>query len=364
MMTDRDALICINLTGEIGKAGLGKIISCFGSPVKALGACEKKLADAGLPEAACRAMAHFDARQLERELKLARDAGVSIITLLDDDYPYNLRNIFDPPLVLYVKGALKREDAFSVAMVGSRRATFYGLSNASRLAADLVRSGFTVVSGMARGIDTYAHLGALKAKGRTIAFMGSGFHHVYPKENRSLAMDIAKDGSVVTEFSMDTPPLKQNFPRRNRLISGMSLGTVVVEAARNSGALITADFALEQGKDVFCVPGQIDSFASSGTNELIQQGAKLVCSIEDVLEELPLPVTRPTAQAARPKGGSLVPLEQEEILLYDIISDEGVTFDELLDSTGMTLPGLARLLLKLELGRVIRREPGNRYLRN
>ena len=308
-------------------------------------------------------MARFDAKQLERELKIASDEGVSIITLLDEEYPYNLKKIFDPPLVLYVKGALKREDAFSIAVVGSRRATFYGLSNASRFAGELIQHGFTVVSGMARGIDTYAHLGAIKARGRTIAFMGSGFNNIYPQENKKLSVDIAANGAVITEFPMDTPPLKQNFPRRNRLISGMSLGVVVVEAGRNSGALITADMALEQGKDVFCLPGQIDSAASFGTNELIQQGAKLVCSIEDILEEVPVPVQRPAAASPRLKI-QLAPSRQDEMMLYDIISDQGVSFDELLEDTGMSLPGLAHLLLKLELGRFIRREPGNRYLRN
>ncbi|UCB57420.1 MAG: DNA-processing protein DprA [Candidatus Omnitrophota bacterium] len=211
---------------------------------------------------------------------------IKTLSLNDKEYPANLRYIYSPPLALYVKGNILAEDSIALAIVGSRKASYYGLKNAESLGFKLASQGITIISGLARGIDTAAHRGALAAGGRTIAVLGSGLNIIYPRQNKGLAEEISKNGAVISEYAQDTPPLRQNFPRRNRIISGLSLGVVVVEAAKRSGALITADFALEQGREVFALPGKIDSFTSAGTHELIKDGAKLVESTEDIIEEL------------------------------------------------------------------------------
>jgi len=217
---------------------------------------------------------------------LARENKVKTLGIADKDYPTNLRYIYDPPATVYLKGNIVPEDNIAIAIVGSRRATHYGLKNAKSLAFELAVRGITIVSGLARGVDSAAHRGALEAKGRTIAVLGSGLNVIYPKENERLAEEIAQNGAVISEFPLDAGPQRYHFPRRNRVISGLSLGVVVVEAAQKSGALITANCALEQGREVFALPGKIDSFTSRGTHDLIKQGAKLVESIEDIIEEL------------------------------------------------------------------------------
>src|SRR3990167_9491581 len=218
------------------------------------------------------------------------------IIIDDKEYPKNLRNIYNPPKVLYVKGTLLEQDEVAVALVGSRRASMYGLETCEKLAYELAVRGVTVVSGMAKGIDTAAHKGALKAKGRTIAVMGSGHNVIYPPENKKLYEEVAKTGAVVTEYEDDIEPLPGNFPQRNRIISGLSLGVVVVEAAKNSGALITANLAAEQGRTVFAVPGKVSSLTSAGTNELIKDGARLIQSVDDIMEELSLTEMEPAAE--------------------------------------------------------------------
>lgn len=204
----------------------------------------------------------------------------------DKDYPVNLRYIYQPPSTIYLRGELLLEDNIAIAIVGSRKATDYGLRNAERLGFELASRGVTVVSGLARGIDTAAHKGALRARGRTIAVLGSGLDVIYPPENKKLAEAITQYGAVISEFTPDAPPTRYNFPQRNRIISGLALGVVIVEAAKRSGSLITADFALEQGREVFALPGEIGSFTSEGTHNLIKQGAKLVQSIDDIIDEL------------------------------------------------------------------------------
>jgi DNA processing protein len=275
--------------------------------------------------------------------------------------------------VLYVKGKLQPQDKYSIGIVGSRRASFYGLSSAERFASDLSALGYTVISGMARGIDTSSHKGALKAGGRTIAVMGSGFNQIYPSENKGLSEEIAQNGAVISEFPLDVLPLKQNFPRRNRVISGLSLGVLVVEAARNSGALITADFALEQGREVFALPGKVDSGTSFGTNGLIKQGAKLVSCVEDIIEELEAPVKK------KPEGSVILDeqvndledclqpqknLAGEEAALYNIISPQPLQLDEIVDKTKMDVTKIADLLLRLQMRRLIKELPGKQFVRN
>jgi len=223
---------------------------------------------------------------LKKELDLIKRYNIKIVSFLDKGYPKNLKNIYDPPIALYVLGDLVPQDDAAIAIVGSRLASFYGIQQAERLGFELASRGVTVVSGLARGIDSSAHRGALKAGGRTLAVLGSGLLNIYPKEHRGLAEEISENGAVISEFPMRTIPERGNFPKRNRIISGLSLGVVVVEAAQRSGALITSDIAMEEGREVFAVPGKVDSITSRGTNRLIKQGAKLVETANDILEEL------------------------------------------------------------------------------
>jgi DNA processing protein len=366
-MNAGEALILFNLVENFGSGCSRKLSAFFGAPEAAVGKPAEALVAAGLsPETAAK-IAALRRHDLDAELLRAEKNNVRIVTLADDAYPESLRHIFSPPPVLYMKGGFSPDDLLAVAMVGSRHASLYGLSTAKAFAAALAEQGFTVVSGMARGIDTQAHTGALERGGRTIAVLGSGFNRIYPPENKKLAEAIERSGCAVSEFPMDAGPLKQHFPRRNRIISGLSLGVLVVEAGRNSGALITADFALEQGREVFAVPGPLDSRSAFGSNDLIKEGAKLVSCVEDIIDEFPFPVNPAAWRKPAPLGGSCPgkSLESgEEELLYAIISGEGVSLDELAQRSGIGICKLSSLLLKMQLSKLIRRMPGNRFSRN
>jgi DNA processing protein len=225
--------------------------------------------------------------RLEKEISLAEKRNVKIITRLDEDYPEQLKNIYSPPLVLYIQGNLPVKDEPAIAIVGTRRATEYGRVAAARISGDLAHRGVVIVSGMARGIDAVAHLAAIRGKGKTIGVMGSGLDIIYPSEHRKLYSQIAENGAVITEFAFGTKPDKSNFPIRNRIISGLSFGTLIIEASEKSGTLITGKYALEQGRELFAVPGNITSKQSIGTNYLIKKGAKLIQRADDVMNEFP-----------------------------------------------------------------------------
>ena len=298
---------------------------------------------------------------------------IRTINIDDAEYPEILKKIHSPPKALYVNGSFKEEDDFAVAIVGSRRASRYGIEMSEKLGYDLALCGVTVVSGMARGIDSAAHRGALKANGRTIAVMGSGHGHIYPAENKDLYVKIAESGAVISEFENGVSPLPQNFPIRNRVISGLSLGIVVVEAAKNSGALITADFALEQGREVFAVPGKISSVTSVGTHELIKDGAKLVQSAEDIMEELSLREIEPEAGKEREYREEKISkkitryvynsLTGSERKVYKILSDEPLYIDDVVKESGVESRLVSRVLLGLELKRLIKELPGKQFIR-
>ncbi len=279
------ALLRLTLTRGIGPTTCRRLLEKFATAQEVLKAKEKELLEAGLSARQVKSLLYSEP-DVEKELHLAKENGVRLVSWDDKDYPHNLRFIYDPPPILYVKGELKPQDALAIAIVGSRFCTHYGQSQAERFAMVLGRVGFTIVSGLARGVDTSAHLGALKVGARTIAVIGRGLAAIYPRENTELAERISTSGAVVSEFPMLTPPEKVNFPPRNRLISGLSLGVVVIEAGQKSGSLITAHWAIEQGKEVFALPGQIDSPHSHGTHKLIKEGAKLVEDVSDILEEL------------------------------------------------------------------------------
>lgn len=361
-MNTLEALVSLNLIGQIGSARLGDLLKYFNSPEAIFKAKPGELSMAAGVKIA-ESINSFNKKLLEQDLLDARKSGIKIITFLDRDYPPALKEIPGCPIVLYVLGDITAEDRTAVGIVGSRRASFYGLSNAERFAAELSAERITIVSGMARGVDTYAHRGALKAGGRSIAVMGSGFSRIYPPENEDLAKQISLSGAVISEFSMDTAPLPSNFPRRNRLISGLSLGILITEAARNSGALITADFALEQGREVFALPGRIDSSGSVGTNALLKQGAKLVTCCQDILEELNL-----NQSVTEKQDDDLVNYNkvcgQDEDRLYNCIGNQAIAIDELIEKASLPSNRVFSLILKLQFRKLIKELPGKQFVRN
>jgi DNA processing protein len=307
-----------------------------------------------------------------------------IIALGDERYPELLRAIPDPPAVLYCDGQIEPRDRQAIAIVGARRATPYGLRVTEALARELSQFGFTIVSGMARGIDAAAHRAALEVGGRTIAVLGCGLDVVYPPEHVRLRAEIAESGAVVTEFLPGTPPHAGNFPRRNRIISGLGLGVVVVEATEDSGSLITARLALDQGREVFAVPGPIDAPLSRGPHGLLKQGAKLVETVDDIVEELLPQMENTLTPTLSPKGrgknknssppsrgrgmgegefSKLSRLSTEERLVFDQMTREPLHVDELTERSRLTAAGVAGILLGLELKDVVRQLPGQRYYR-
>ena len=298
---------------------------------------------------------------LNRELDLLDRYKTKILTIEDDLYPKNLKEIYNPPPLLYFKGNIIKDDKNSISIVGSRKASYYGKMVAENLSKDLASVGLTIISGMARGIDTVAHRGALSVNGRTIAVLGCGIDYIYPPENRRLAREIEESGAIITEFPFSTLPEKQNFPRRNRIISGLSLGTVVVEAAEKSGALITADFALEQGREVFAVPGNITSTLSRGTHNLIKQGAKLVSNYHDILEELSTIVEqKPEEQKININQYSL---SEEEKIIYEIINNEPIQIDEIIEESKLSASKVSEILLNLELKDLIKEIEGKKFIK-
>ena len=362
-MNNFEALVSLNLIPQIGSVRLTELLKYFDQPQAIFKASRKDLVLL-IGQRLGESIASFDFKCLENDLASARELGVSIVTCFDQDYPQLLKEIPGRPIVLYILGSIIAQDNLAIGIVGSRRASLYGLSSAEKFAAELSSQGITIVSGMARGVDTYAHRGALKAKGRTLAVIGSGFNHIYPAENKDLAKEISSSGAVISEFPMNTKPLAQNFPRRNRLISGLSLGVLITEAARNSGALITADFALEQGREVFALPGRIDSVGSMGTNALLKQGAKIVTDCEDIFEELNL-----TALSAAMIEPVLIKQEinisgEDESRLYACIAEQPVAIDDLVQRSALSSSQVLNLILKLQLKKLIKVLPGKQYMRN
>lgn len=301
--------------------------------------------------------------KVDDQLSRLEKYNAVIVTIWDDDYPENLKNIYNPPLLLFVRGQLKKEDSLSIAVIGSRKVTDYGKLAAEKISGDLAAKGITVVSGMAAGIDSTAHWSALKNGGRTIAVLGCGVDIVYPASNNSLYKKIIESGAIVSEFPFGTKPWRGNFPARNRIISGLSLGTLVVEAPKKSGALITARLALEQNREVFAVPGNISSKLSEGSNALIRDSAaKLVQNADDILHELQIHRDRQgdgTGETEVPK----VNLTNDEEVVYKYVGNEPVLIDTMAQKGGLKTSVLLPLLLNLELKGLIRKLPGNNYVR-
>ncbi len=363
--TRQEAWLALSLVPGVGRSSVARLIAYFEDPCDALTASELELSHVeGLNPKTARAIREFDFRQaLEQEQELLERYEVQIITLDDDAYPENLRHISDPPAVLYVKGELKETDKYAVAMVGARKCSRYGKLVAEDLAKQLAEKGITVVSGMARGIDSAAHRGVIKAAGRTIAVLGNGLSVVYPPENKELMEQIAQNGAVISEFSMATTPIGYNFPIRNRIISGLSLGVVVVEAAKRSGSSITIGCALEQGRECFAVPGSINSFTSRGTHHHIKLGAKLVENVEDILEELQPQLIGLKADSsidfAAEELDVEITSEEEEVL--SLLSYDPVYVDEVTINTNLTPQQVLGVLMSLEMKNRVIQSPGQLY---
>jgi DNA processing protein len=321
----------------------------------------------GIGEDTAEAIANWEKNvDLSGELKRIAEYGCHVLTQSDAEYPESLRQIYDPPIGLYVKGQLTSKDKNGVAMVGSRMTTHYGIEVARKLAYQLAYVGVTVVSGGARGIDTAAHQGALTAKGRTIAVIGTGINLVFPAENAELFERIAANGAVITQFPFNRPADKQSFPIRNRIVAGMTLGTVVVEANLSSGALITANFATEYGRQIFAVPGRIDSPRSKGCHELIKKGAKLCEGAEDILSEFEY-LFPSTNRAAAPNETGVLPaleLSDHEQKIYGVIDSEELSIDEVIRKSGLPSSTVSVALLGLEMKRLVKQLPGKLFVRN
>lgn len=370
-MTEREALIAMNMVPGMGAITARNMAAQLGSLAAAFQASPNELA--AIPgigrERAKQLHAGFREAMFGREIEHAAQLHVQLVTWVDKEYPAILKQIADPPLVLYVTGHVNALSQPAVAIVGTRRPSIYGRESARRLGFQLAGAGYTIVSGLAVGIDTEAHTGALQAKGRTVAVLGGALDQLYPRENRQLARDITKrEGAVVTEYPFGRQPDRQTFPMRNRIVSGLSKGVLVVEATLTSGTMITAGQALDQGRSVMAVPGRIDSPGAQGCHKLLRDGATIITSADDVIEELSdlfTSVSRERAPAVDqpPVASPQAVLSQEESAIMRFVEVEGVHVDELIRATGIDAGRLSAMLIGLQLKRQIKMLPGNMVVR-
>jgi DNA processing protein len=369
-LNDDDALldlVCMTMISGVGPHTSRALLERFGTPSAVLDARESTLTgvDGVGPKLAERIARGRQDHNAAGEIALCRQCNVSLVPRSHPQYPERLAEIHDPPPLLYVKGTLEPRDALAIALVGSRKCTPYGVRTAERLAHSLARVGLTVISGLARGIDAAAHRGAIKAGGRTLAVLANGLENVYPPEHDRLADEVAGSGALVCEMPMRQKPLAGLFPQRNRIISGLCLGVVVVEATPRSGSLATAHHAMEQGREVFAVPGPVDSLASRGCHRLIRDGAKLVENVEDILEEIGSLTGKLSAgpDEAPARVTTKLPLTAQEQSILDQVEDMPVAVDELVARTRLTASQVLATLSILEMRRLIRRVPGNQFVR-
>jgi DNA processing protein len=364
-MNSTEACIALNMLPTVGPVRLRKLLEVFKEPPQILSAKRSELRKVeGIGSEVADQIASWESIvDLAAELARIRDFGATVITQESPSYPKSLREIHAPPIVLYLWGDLNERDHHAIGIIGARRTTHYGTESAKKLAYQLAYAGLTVISGLARGIDTAAHQGALAAKGRTIAVIGSGLSKLYPPENRGLAEKIRDgNGAIVSEFSMEIEPDRQTFPMRNRIIAGWSHGILVVEAGLNSGALITASQAIEQGRSVYAIPGHINAPSALGSNRLIQQGAKLVMDASDILDDLQilLPETKPSPEAAaRP----LPPLSEDERRVYEAINSTETPIDQISAKCDLPSAIVSSTLLRLELKRLVKQLPGKYFVK-
>lgn len=356
---DTGYLVGLSLLPGIGPARFHKLLAHLGEPERAWRATERELVAAGVDAKSMPSL--LEKRRslsIEQEMEKLRRLDVRVLTVFDTGYPLRLKEIFNPPPLLYVKGEITPDDAQGVGVVGTRSPSVYGKELTTRIVPQLIGAGLTIVSGLARGIDSIAHTAALNAGGRTIAVLGCGIDVIYPAENRNLYSRIAGNGAVVTEYPLGTKPDAYNFPARNRIISGLSLGTIVVEAQQGSGALITADYANEQNREVFAFPGRATDRNSAGCNKLIREGrAKLVTSTDDILEELDL-----TVAVHQLEIKTVIPANDDEGKLLALLSHEPVHVDELSRQTELPAPAVSSTLMMLELKGAVRQVGSMSYV--
>jgi DNA processing protein len=349
----------------LGGASFKRVAGHFKDPTQAFSASERELAQIpGLDRVAIEGLLTFSQwDEVREEIRLISEAGARILPFTDNHYPARLRMIPDPPPFLYIKGELREEDEKAVAVVGSRSASDYGTRITRELCQGLASLGFTVVSGMARGIDGEAHEAALGVGGRTVAVLGSGVDVAYPPEHEGLYRRICHKGAILSQLPMGTPPFSFNFQSRNRLISGLSLGVVVVEATEKSGSLITAGLALEQGREVFAVPGEAGASRSRGTHRLIRQGAKLVENVQDIVEEIAPQLLERGRVAQKAAPPSLPPhLSLEAGKIFELVLQGPIQIDELIQRSGISAAKVSEILLDLEIKGLLRQLPGKRFM--
>jgi DNA processing protein len=357
-MDDKRFWVGFTLVKGIGAVRFQRLLDRFGDAESAWRATPAGLVEAGLSTKLIeRLVAIREKVDLDRIWGQIQAKGIQILTWLDEAYPQRLKEIEQPPPVLYLRGELSTEDGWAVAIVGSRRVTPYGRQVTEEIASFLAANGVTVVSGLARGVDALAHKAALKAGGRTLAVLGSGVDRIYPPENRALAEQILEQGAMLSDYAPGTPPEASNFPPRNRIISGLSMGVVVVEAGETSGALITAEFAADQGREVFAVPGNILAPQSKGTNKLIQQGALPLLSADDIMQTLNL-----TRLGQHKAARKVLPADEVEAKLLDAMSEEPQHVDEIRNKTGLPVEKVSATLVMMELKGMVRRVGNMQYV--
>ncbi|MCX8082321.1 MAG: DNA-processing protein DprA [bacterium] len=351
--------ICAVLAG-LGPVGAKKLLEVYGNIEKIFNLSVKEIKEAGIPLNTAENINNWERLPWKQEIEFCRKNNITLVSIDDTSYPRLLREIHNPPILLYVKGNLPSDNDICLAIVGTRNPSIYGLKMAEKFAEQLSFYGITVVSGMARGIDTAAHRGALRTGGKTVAVLGCGMKYCYPVENLSLSKEIEKTGAVITEFPSYIKPKPENFPRRNRIVSGMSRGVLVIEAGQRSGALITANLALEQGRDVFAIPGRADDITSKGTNQLLKEGAILVESVNDILDALNLKITK---KENKDEEKTLILSEMERKILNRIPLGTKVCLEEILMNIGIEQHLLFQSLLSLITKGIIIELPGKFYTR-
>ncbi len=354
-MEEKKFWICANLSG-LGPARLKKLVAFHGSIEKVFQLGFNELKESGVPDKVAWKIERWEQLPWKKEIEFCRENNVRIVTFHDAEYPLLLKHIYDPPYMLYVKGHIPETDKM-LAVVGTRNPSFYGIRMAEKLATELAYYGFAIVSGLAKGIDAAAHRGALRGNGKTAGVLGSGFNNFYPRENLKLADSIKENGAVITEFNFSARPEPGHFPLRNRIVSGMSKGTLVVEAGQKSGALITANCALEQGREVFALPGQVDNLFSKGVNRLLKEGATLVENIQDILDSLNLEIKNASSER-KSKEGNLTETEKK---IMEAAGKEKINVEELISKTGLNAREISDALIRLVIKGMLSELPGKIY---